>query len=76
MCEGKCPEYIIGTFRGLNDEEAHVAISGDGEATVVTELKDIVACNFAGLKNHHTLLIMCSWLVKWTWAPTTTGRGD
>ena len=92
MCEGKFPEYIISTFPGLNDE-AHAVVSGDGEATVVTESRDIVASdfaglknrhalwdivtgNFAGLKNRHTLSITCSWLVKWTQAPTIRGKGD
>ena len=28
MCEGKYPEYIIGTIPGLNDE-AHAVVSGD-----------------------------------------------
>ena len=91
-CEGKYPEYIIDTISGLNDE-AHAVVSGDGEATVVTESRDIVASdfaglknrhalwdivtgNFAGLKNRHTLSITCSWLVKWTQAPTIRGKGD
>ena len=28
MCEGKYPEYIIGTITGLNDK-AHAVVSGD-----------------------------------------------
>ena len=37
------------------NNEAHATVSGDGEATVVTESRDIVAGDFAGLKNRHTL---------------------
>ena len=53
-CEGKYPEYIIDTISGLNDE-AHAVVSGDGEATMLTESRDIDAGDFAGLKNHHAL---------------------
>ena len=53
-CEGKYPEYIIDTISGLNDE-AHAVVSGDGEATMLTESRDIDAGNFAGLKNRHAL---------------------
>ena len=48
----KCPEYIIGTIPGLNDE-AHAAIYR--EATVVTESRNINASDFASLKNRHAL---------------------
>ena len=53
-CEGKYPEYIIGIISGLNDK-AHAAVSGDGEATVLIESRDIGTGNFAGLKNRHAL---------------------
>ena len=52
--EGKYPEYIIDTIPSLNDE-AHAVVSGDGEATVLTESRDIDTSDFAGLKNRHAL---------------------
>ena len=33
-----------------------MAVSSDGEATVVAESRDIDAGDFAGLKDHHALL--------------------
>nr|POF18465.1 hypothetical protein CFP56_62234 [Quercus suber] len=54
MCEGKCPRDIINTIPSLNDE-AHVAVFGDGEAIMVAKSRDIDAGNSASLKNHHAL---------------------
>ena len=51
-CKGKYPEYIIDIISGLNDK-AHAVVSGDGEVTMLTELREIDAGDFAGLKNHH-----------------------
>ena len=44
-----------GFGRFLDLDEAHAAVSGDGEATVVAESRDIDAGDFAGLKDRHAL---------------------
>ena len=53
-CEGKYPEYIIGTIPGLNDK-AHAAVSSDGKATVLTESKDIGALGLSPSTHQQTL---------------------
>ena len=43
-------------FRRILDlDEAYVAVSGDGEATVIAESRDIDVGNFVGLKDRHAL---------------------
>nr|POE81048.1 hypothetical protein CFP56_55199 [Quercus suber] len=57
----KLRDIVAGNFASLKNHHA---------------LWEIVAGDFAGLKNRHTLSIACSWLVKWTQASTTRGKGD
>ena len=44
-----------GFGRFLDLDEAHAAVSVDGEATVVAESRDIDVGDFAGLKDRHAL---------------------